>query len=128
MDSFCESMDSYRIVTTNPDFKKIRFVSWITNPDLKDLFPIISHESSQFSKIRPFLRIQWILTNPKYYGTKRILKNRDSQIRILTNPEVSDLRIQTLKIRIMDSFCENKNLKLLDSFRFVKICIPIPHP
>ncbi len=22
MDSFCESMDSYRIVTTNPDFKR----------------------------------------------------------------------------------------------------------
>ena len=26
MDSFRESMDSYRIVTTNPDFQKIRFV------------------------------------------------------------------------------------------------------
>ena len=29
MDSFRESMDSYRIVTTNPDFQKIRFVSTI---------------------------------------------------------------------------------------------------
>ncbi len=56
----------------------IRTVSWITNPDfkrfvsyrgswimaLKDLFQIVSHESSQFSKIRPFLRIKQILTNP----------------------------------------------------------------
>ena len=29
MDSFRESMDSYRIVTTNPDFQKIRFVPTI---------------------------------------------------------------------------------------------------
>jgi hypothetical protein len=41
---FCESMDLYRIVTTNPDFKKVcflpyktnpGFISWITNPDFK---------------------------------------------------------------------------------------------
>jgi hypothetical protein len=78
MDSFRESMDSYRIVTTNPDSKKIRFVPYDTNPanpgfvsyrgsripTLKDSFWIVSHESSQFSKIRLFLRIQRILTNP----------------------------------------------------------------
>ncbi len=56
---------------------------------LKDSFRMVNHESSKFSKIRlsyesnESLRI---LTNPQYYSTKQILKNRDSQIRILTNP------------------------------------------
>ncbi len=113
--------------------------SWILT--LKDSFRIVNHESSQFSKIRLFLRILQILTNPEYYSTKRILKNRDSRIRILTNPEVLDSRIRTLKIRIVDSFREfvswirfvdsfraNKNLKLFDSFWFVRIRIWIPHP
>jgi hypothetical protein len=68
-------MDSYRIVTTNPDFKKVRFVPYEMNPGfvsyrgsrilaLKDLFRIVTHESSQFSKIRLFLQIQQIVTNP----------------------------------------------------------------
>jgi hypothetical protein len=35
MDSFRESMDSYRFVGHESELKKIRFVSWITNPDLK---------------------------------------------------------------------------------------------
>jgi hypothetical protein len=35
---------------------------WILT--LKDLFRIVSHKSSQFSKIHLFLWIQWILTNP----------------------------------------------------------------
>ncbi len=75
MGSFRESMDLYCIVTTNPDFKKVCFVPYEMNPGfvsyrgsqiltLKDSFQIVSHESSQFSKIRLFLRIQWILTNP----------------------------------------------------------------
>ena len=73
--------DSYkRVVKTWIHFANpwIGTVSWITNPDfkrfvsyrgsriltLKDSFRIVSHESSQFSKIHPFLRIQRILTNP----------------------------------------------------------------
>ena len=52
MDSFCDSMDSYRIVTTNRGSRILT---------LKDSFRIVSHESSQFSKIRMFLRIQRIL-------------------------------------------------------------------
>jgi hypothetical protein len=69
-------MDLYRIVTTNPDSKKVRLVPYDTNPanpgfvsyrgsrilTLKDSFRIVSHESSQFSKIRLFLRIQQILS------------------------------------------------------------------
>ena len=35
MDLFRESMDSYRFVGHESELKKIRFVSWIMNPDLK---------------------------------------------------------------------------------------------
>ncbi len=62
MDSFCESIDSYRIMTTNPDSKKIQFVPYDTNPEnpgfvrylgsqiltLNDSFWIVSHESRKF--------------------------------------------------------------------------------
>ncbi len=77
MDSFCESMDLYRIVTTSPDSKKIWFVPYNMNPanpgfvsyrgsrilTLKDLFRIVSHESSQFSKIRLFYESNKSLQN-----------------------------------------------------------------
>jgi hypothetical protein len=32
MDLFCESMDLFRFVITNPDSKKVRFVPYETNP------------------------------------------------------------------------------------------------
>ena len=32
MREFCESMDSYRIMTTNSDSKKVQFVPYDTNP------------------------------------------------------------------------------------------------
>jgi hypothetical protein len=99
-------MDSYRIVTTNPDSKKVRFVPYDTNPanpgfvsyrgsrilTLKDSFRIVSHESSQFSKIRLFLRIQRILST--------IARNESFKIQIR---ESESLRIRTLKIGIVDS-------------------------
>jgi hypothetical protein len=50
MDSFRESMDSYRFVGHESGLKKIRFVSWITNPDLKRFGLYRDHKSSQFSK------------------------------------------------------------------------------
>jgi hypothetical protein len=73
MDLFCKSMDSYGIVVTNPDSKKVRSVPYDMNPGfvsyrgsriltLKDLFWIVNHNSSQFSKIRMFSRIQQILS------------------------------------------------------------------
>jgi hypothetical protein len=43
-------MDSYRFVGHQSGLKKIRFVSWITNPDLKRFGSYRDHESSQFSK------------------------------------------------------------------------------
>ena len=92
MDSFRESMDSFRIVVTNPDSKKIRFVSWLTNPDS---FRIVDHESFMFSKDSYRGFVSWI---------------------------------RFWKIRFVDSFRTNQNLKLLVSFRFVRIRIRIPHP
>ena len=78
-----------------------------------------------------------------------ILKNKDSQIRKseslqifkvricesgFVSPNPKDLHrgfvswICFWKIRFVDSFRANKNLKLLDSFQFVRIRIRIPHP
>ena len=96
-------MDSYCIVTTNPDSKKVRFVPYDTNPGFvsyrgsqiltfKDSFRIVSYESNQFSKIRLFLRIQRILST--------IARNESFKIQIR---ESESLRIRTLKIGIVDS-------------------------
>ncbi len=54
MDSFRESMDLYRFVGHESGLKKIRFVSWITNPDFKRFGSYRDHESSQFSKDSAF--------------------------------------------------------------------------
>ncbi len=43
-------MDSYRFVGHKSGLKKIRFVSWITNPNLKRFGLYRDHKSSQFSK------------------------------------------------------------------------------
>ncbi len=94
-------MDSYRFVGHESGLKKIRFVSWITNPDLKrfdlyrgsqiltlkDSFRIVNHESSQFSKIHLFLRI-----------LSTIARNESLKIKIR---ESESLRI--LKSRIRES-------------------------
>ena len=122
MDSFRESMDLYCIVSTNPDFKIVCFVPYETNPGfvsyrgsqiltLKDLFRIVSHESSQFSKIRPFLRIQRILTNPLYYR--------------FTNPyESLGFGFANLygvqKIRFVDSFRTTVFKRFVSWIRFVR--------
>ncbi len=109
MDSFCESMDSFRFVITNPDSKKTRFVPYETNPGfvsyrgsqiltLKDSFWYVSHEASQFSKIRLFLRILRILST--------MARNESLKIEIR---ESESLRI--LKIRIRESGFVNPNLK-----------------
>ncbi len=69
MDLYRESMDSYRIVTTNPDFKKVCFVPYEMNPGfvsyrgsqiltLKDSFRIVSHENQSIFEDSP------VFTNP----------------------------------------------------------------
>jgi hypothetical protein len=110
-------VDSFCILVTNPDSKKVRFVPYETNPDL---FRIVDHKSLMFSKILfvdsfrrlifqrfdLFSQIQRILTNP--YESLRILSTiaRNESLRIQAGGLVNlDLRIRTLKIRIADLIC-----------------------
>jgi hypothetical protein len=63
VDLSLECMDSYRMVVTNPDSKKVRIriwflLSWITNPDLKIHFDWWIMNPANFHKIRP------VFTNP----------------------------------------------------------------
>ena len=96
MDSFRESMDSYRIVTTNPGFvsyRGSRILTW------KDSFRIVDHESSYFQKIRfadsfrdaIFKRFD---ESDESYESSRILSKID--LRIHTNPVLPDSRIQSI--------------------------------
>ncbi len=154
MDSFRESMDSFRIVVTNPDSKKIRFVSWLTNPDS---FCIVLHVFKRFVLWICF--VDWFSKDLtcfyESYESLQILstiaQNQSLKIKICesktlrifkvripksgfvnTNPKdlyrgfVSWIRFW--KICFVDLFRANKNLKLLDLFRFVRIRIRIPHP
>ena len=173
-------MDSYRIVTTNPDSKKVRFVPYDMNPanpgfvsyrgsrilTLKDSFRFVIDESgfvsyrgsqilhvfkrfvsqTDFQKIRLFLRILRILTNPQYYrftnpyesfgfgfANPLVFKRFVSWIRFvdsITNYPYRDQDSQKFfsNTRFVDSIRKTKNLKRFDSFRFVRIRIRIPHP
>jgi hypothetical protein len=99
-------MDSYRFVGHKSGLKKIRFVSWITNPDLKRFGSYRDHESSQFSKESTCFH--------KSNESSRILstmaRNKSLKIKIR---EFKSLRI--LKLRIRKSGFANPNLK--DSYR-----------
>ncbi len=95
MDSFRESMDSYRIVTTKPDFQKIRFVPTkrililgfvsfrFVTAVLKYLYRGFVSDNTVSKYIRKSLRI---LTNPPnpYESTESLRIHR-----ILTNPTES---------------------------------------
>ncbi len=149
-------MDSFRIVITNPDSKKVRFVPYKTN---LDSFCIVDHESLMFSKdsfcrlifkrFDLFSRIQRILRNPDESLVHRRTLNKPESIGILgfgfANPYwfqkihfVDSFRrpvferfvswIRCVDLFLKDSFRENKNPKLLDSFCFGRIRIRIPHP
>ena len=89
MDSFRESMDSYRIVTTNPDFQKIRFVPTIQILILgfvsfRFVTAVLKYPYRGFvsdNMISKYIRESFrILTNPPnpYESTE--------SLRILTNP------------------------------------------
>jgi hypothetical protein len=51
---------------------------------------------------------------------KDLSSNPHLQIRILTNPEVLDLQIRTLKIRIVDSIRRSVFERFVSWIRFVK--------
>jgi hypothetical protein len=157
VDSFCESMDLFCFVITNPDSKKVRFVLWSR---ILDSYRIVDHKSSHFQKIcfadsfrdTIFKRFD---ESDKSYESSQILSTID--LRIHTNPVLPDSRIPTVfkrfvswirfvlrcskdsfrgfvswrnvqKIRFVDSICKTKNLKRFDLFRFGRIRIQIPHP
>jgi hypothetical protein len=129
MDSFCESMDSYCFVGHESGLKKIRFVSWITNPDLKRFGLYHDHESSQFSKDSTCFHE----SNESSRILSTMAQNESLKLEIRES-----LRI--LKLRIRESGFANPNLKdtHVNSFRkkkfpnysirFGRIRIQIPHP
>jgi hypothetical protein len=110
---------SYRVSRILHVFKRfvlwIRFVDWFS----KDL--------TCFHKSYKSLQI-----------LSTIARNESLKIRIresgFVTPNLKDSYrgfvswIRFRKIRFVDMFRANKNLKLLDLFWFVRICIRIPHP
>jgi hypothetical protein len=120
VDWFRESVDSFRIVVTNPDSKKIRFVSchesWLhrfANPDSQirslKIQIVDSFRDLNFQRFDLFSRIQRILTNP--YESLVLYHE--------TNPYESNSRIQTLKIRFVDSFRRHVFERFVSWIRFV---------
>ncbi len=105
---FCESMDSFCIVVTNPDSKKIRFVLWLTNPDS---FRIVDHKSFMFSK-DSFRRLIFkrFACFYEYNESLQILSTiaRNESLKIEIR-ESESLRI--LQIRIRESGFVTPNLK-----------------
>ena len=130
MDKFCKSMDSYRIVVTNPDSKKIRFVLWLTNPssqirESRFASPILKDWNHGFISWPELLKIRLVFTNPTNpHESWRILSTiaRNESLRIhaggFANP---DSRIRTLRIRFVDSFRRHVFERFVSWIRFWKI-------
>ncbi len=106
MDSFCKSMDLYQFVGHESRLKKIQFVSWITNPNLKRFGSYRDHESSQFSKVSTCYHE----SNESLRILSTMARNKSLKIEIRKS---KSLRI--LKLRICESGFANPNLK--DSYR-----------
>ncbi len=135
MESFRESMDSYRFVDHESGLKKIWFVSWITNPNLKRFGSYRDHESSQFSKDSTCFHE----SNESLQILSTMERNQSLKIEIRKSES-----LQILKLRICKSRFANPNLKDLYrgfvseiknsqitrfvSFCFGRIRIWIPHP
>ena len=95
-------MDSYQYVGHESGLKKIRFVSWITNPNLKKFGSYRDHESSQFSKdstcFHESNKSLWILST--------MAQNESLKIEIRESES-----LQILKLWIRESGFANPNLK-----------------
>ncbi len=133
MDSFRESMDSYRFVGHESVLKKIRFVLWITNPDLKRFGSYRDHESSQFSKDSTCFHE----SNKSLRILSTMAQNESLKIEIRKSESLRILKLRFCKsgfanLNLKDSYrgfvSEKKNPKLLDSFCFRRIRIRILHP
>jgi hypothetical protein len=156
MDLYCESLDSYRIVTTNPHTKKICFVCTKMNPDL---FGFTNLNPKCFQKIwfvdsvcsDNFQKIRRILTNPHKSLVHKHTINRSESVWILGFRFVNPCSEQKIhfrdsiwyaafknsswgfdsvysfqKIHFGDSIWKAKILKRLCSFQFVRIRPRIP--
>ncbi len=99
-------MDSYQFVGHESGLKKIRFVSWITNPDLKRFGFYRDHESREFSKDSTCFHE----SNESSRILSTMAQNESLQIEIRESESLSigftnpDSQIRTLKIRIVVSF------------------------
>ena len=157
MDSFRKSMDSYRIVTTNPGFVSYRGSR--IQPFSKDSFRgFVSWRNFQKIRFADLFRdaiFKRFDESDESYESSRILSTID--LRIHTNPVLPDSRIPTVfkrfvswirfvlrcskdsfcgfvlwrnfqKICFVDSFRKKKKSKRFVSYRFGRIRIRIPHP
>ncbi len=105
MVSFRESMDLYLFIGQESGLKKIQFVLWIKNPDLKRLGSYRDHESSQFLKDPTCFHE----SNKSLRILSTIAQNESLKIEIRKSESLRILKLQireskTLKIRIVDSF------------------------
>ncbi len=128
MDSFRESMYSFCILVTNPDSKKIRFISWLMNPTSQICesgftSPILKDSSRGFVSWPELPKIWPVFTNPtnpheSWWILSTIAQNESLRIQAggIANP---DSRIRTLKICIADWFCRPVFQRFVLWIRFV---------
>ncbi len=135
MDSFCESMDSFCIVVTNPDSKKIRFVSWLTNPTsqiCKSGFasPILKDSNGGFVSWPELTKTRPVFTNPTnpheaWWILSTIAQNESLQIQA---GKFADLICRAFFKRFVSWILFVRSKIPNYSMRFGRIRIRIPHP
>ena len=111
-------MDSFRIVVTNPDSKKIRFVSYHKSWLHRFANPILKDSNRGFVSWPELPKIRAVFTNPTNpHESWRILST------IARNEPyestLADSRIRTLRIRFVDSFCRHVFERFVSWIRFV---------
>ena len=126
-------LDSYRIVDHESWLLKIRFDSLVTNPVNFQRFACFYESNESLRILSTIARNESLKIEIRESESLRILKIRIRKSGFV-NPNLKDSYrgfvswIRFWKIRFVDSFRENFFSKLLDSFRFVRIRIQIPHP
>ncbi len=122
-------MDSFCIVVTNPDSKKVQFVLWLTNPTswiCKSGFasPILKDLNSGFVLWPELPKFQPVFTNPtnphkSWQILSTIARNKSLWIQAsrLTNP---DSQIQTFQICIADLICGTFFIRFVSWIQFVE--------
>ena len=127
MDSFRESMDSFCIVITNPDSKKICFVSLLTNPtsqirESRYASPILEDWIRGFDSQTDFKKIQPVFMNPMNPYKSLVHNhtlNKPKSIQILGFGFANPYCFQ--KIRFVDLFCPTVFKRFVSQIRFVDL-------